>query len=256
MGQNLGQHFLADEEVITDTISASNLSAGDTVLEIGPGKGVLTEKLLEQDITVIAVEKDPELADKLQNRFKQQIANGSLTVITGDIRDYDLSKLINDEAYKVIANIPYYLTSELIQKLLLTDKQPSDITLLIQKEVAQRITAADGKHSRMSLFVHAYGKPKIARPVQASSFTPPPNVDSAILVIDNISHDFFTDINADDFFDLTRIGFQHKRKTIRNNLKKQFSAVSDVLDACEIDEQTRPEQLTLKQWQCLYRQLN
>ncbi len=258
MGENLGQHFLTDTQVADDIISAGDLSAGDTVLEIGPGEGVLTEKLLEQDVRIIAVEKDPKLADTLRKQFEQKINEGGLTIITGDIRDYDMGELITDDTYKVIANIPYYLTSELIQKFLVADKQPSDITLLVQKEVAQRITTADDKHSRMSLFVNAYGKPEIVRQVKPGSFSPPPKVDSAVLSIQNISNDFFADIDPDDFFELIRVGFQHKRKTIRNNLKPVYKTetIANALDSCEINQKTRPEQLTLKQWQCLCHKLN
>jgi 16S rRNA (adenine1518-N6/adenine1519-N6)-dimethyltransferase len=258
MGQNLGQHFLEDESVITDIISAGEISKNDTVLEIGPGKGILTEQLLQQAGRVVAVEKDPELVTVLQEKFTAAIAGNAFGITQGDIRDFNIKDLIGGDSYKVIANIPYYLTSELIRKLLQSDHQPECVVLLVQKEVAERITAKDGKHSRLSLFAHAYGQPKLIKVVDKNAFSPPPNVDSAILQITNISDDFFVEVDPEVLFKLVRIGFQHSRKTIKNNLLHTYSQenILQALKACGVDPKTRPEQMSLHNWRCLYKNLN
>jgi 16S rRNA (adenine1518-N6/adenine1519-N6)-dimethyltransferase len=257
MGENLGQHFLQDESVADDMVAASSVSDSTTVLEIGPGKGILTKKLISQARRVIAVEKDPELAESLRKRFAEDIANDQLHVETGDIRDFSLQTLISEKVYSVVANIPYYITSDLIRNLLTAAKKPDHITVLVQKEVAQRIVAENGKHSRLSLFVHAYAQPRIVRTVQPNAFSPLPNVDSAILSLENISNSFFFDTNADALFELIRVGFQHKRKTIWNNLKVSYeeSILENALNNCDVDKQLRPERLALKQWQCLLKAL-
>lgn len=258
MGENLGQHFLEDESVVAGIISAGEISKADTVLEIGPGKGVLTEPLLQKSSQVVAVEKHPKLVKLLQDKFTAAIADNALDIVKGDIRDYNLSNLVDKSNYRVIANIPYYLTSELLQKLLQSDHQPEHIVVLVQKEVAERITTKDNKHSRMSLLVQAHASPKIHQIVKPKKFSPPPRVDSAILSLKNITDAFFANTDREAFFDLIRIGFQHKRKTINNNLKHGFSAntLDAVFDNCNITPKTRPEQITLPQWKCLFSELH
>lgn len=258
MEQNLGQHFLHDESVAEAILAASSVSKNDTVLEIGPGRGFLTEHLLEQVKKVIAVEKDPDLSESLKQKFQKEVANDVLQIIIGDIRDYDINALVDEEHYKIVANIPYYLTSEIIRILLTTKKSPTSITLLVQKEVAQRITSKNNKHSRMSLFVQAYADPEIHQIVKPKSFSPPPEIDSAILSLQNITDEFFTNIDPEGFFDLIRKSFQHKRKTIRNNLKHDFSTdtLDTVFNNCNVNQKTRPEQITLPQWECLFLNLH
>jgi 16S rRNA (adenine1518-N6/adenine1519-N6)-dimethyltransferase len=257
MGENLGQHFLEDQSVVTDIISAGEISKDDTVLEIGPGKGVLTEQLLQKSSRVVAVEKDPGLVKLLHNKFTTEIADNVLDIVKGDIRDYDLSNLVDKSHYRVTANIPYYLTSELLQKLLQSDHQPEHIVVLVQKEVAERITTKDNKHSRMSLLVQAHASPKIHQIVKPKKFSPPPRVDSAILSLKNITDAFFANTDREAFFDLIRIGFQHKRKTIKNNLVHTYDQenILQTLNACKVEPQTRPERLSLANWRCLHKKL-
>lgn len=259
MGENLGQHFLTDQTVISDIITASQLGADDTVLEIGPGKGVLTEALLQSAGKVVAVEKDPGLAEHIKERFSKAVNDGLLRVSTGDIRDHKLRELMKG-AYKVVANIPYYLTSDILTRLLAANQQPARIVLLVQKEVAERIVAADGKNSRLSLFVAAYGQPEIVRSVPTTAFDPAPKVDSAVLQITDINQNFFanTSINADSFFRFIRTGFQHKRKKLVNNLGTviEKEQVSKAVTGCELTKTVRPERLSLTDWKCLYKELN
>lgn len=258
MGKNLGQHFLINDSIADDIVDGAEVSYQDTVLEIGPGKGILTRRLLKEAGQVVAVEKDPQLYKQLTTEFDTAITADKLTLEQGDIRDFTASDLIPaDSNYKVVANIPYYLTSELIEKLLTSNCQPTSITLLTQKGVAERITKSSEKHSRLSLFVHAYGNPTYLQTVSKEAFSPAPKVDSALLRISSISNDFFRDIDTDIFFDLIRTGFQHKRKTIKNNLKKGFDQdrLQTALKKCDLSSQTRPEKLHLRQWQCLYKYL-
>lgn len=255
MGENLGQHFLTDQSVARDMVRAANLG-GDTVVEVGPGEGQLTDHLLETAKRVIAIEKDPELARGLQKKYETAIANNQLEVIKGDVRDVDPGELTNHTRYKVVANIPYYLTSELLRQLLTNSHQPESITALIQKEVASRIVAHDEDESVMSLSVKAYGEPELVRSVPAGAFNPPPKVDSAILHINPISRDFFANTDEVLFFKLVKAGFIHKRKTLVNNLEAAFDHKSkeeiyEIMANCSVSRTIRAQKLTLTNWMCL-----
>ena len=155
--KSLGQNFLRNKSVVKNIVSASNLKNNDIVLEIGPGKGILTEELLKNSEKVIAIEKDDGLYKFLKEKFWEEIENKKLNLLHGDILKEKLPKL---GKYKLISNIPYNITGEIIRKFLSGDNQPELITLLVQKEVAKRIVAADGKESILSISVKAYGKPK------------------------------------------------------------------------------------------------
>lgn len=254
MGENLGQHFLQDKEVLADIITAGRISNTGTILEVGPGKGVLTEKLLEKAEKVIAVEKDPTLVTELEDKFPQAITAGQLELVQADIRDIRIADLITDD-YKLIANIPYYLTGQLMQ-LTLTDKhQPKRMVLLLQREVAERIIAEDGKESRLSLSVKAFGEPEIIRRVPPESFDPAPEVDSAVLAVKSISRDFFLHTSEADFFALIKRGFSHKRKKLSNNLatspKFTKDEVETALDECNKNVNIRAEKLSISDWRYL-----
>jgi 16S rRNA (adenine1518-N6/adenine1519-N6)-dimethyltransferase len=260
MGENLGQHFLKDKEALEAIVAAGDVSSHDTVLEVGPGEGVLTSPLLEAGAKVIAVEKDPALVSELQEKFSSQIADGQLEVHESDIRDLSIKDLIGDTEYKVIANIPYYLTGKLIQTTLSDQHQPTQVVLLIQKEVAERIIAANGKESILSLSVKAYGTPEITRIVPPESFEPAPRVESAVIKITAISRDFFSDLDEEDFFSLIKRGYGHKRKTLANNLdtdprfnKKQ---AEKVLTEMSLSKRIRAEKLSTTDWKQLLGQLS
>ncbi len=185
-GAKLGQHFLTSTAIAHAVAEAGNIIPGETVLEIGPGKGMLTRELIALGARVTAVEKDPLMVAILKNEFEKEIKNETLTLVHGDVRDQSVLNPGLAQKYKVIANIPYYITGELLRMFLTTADQPATIVFLVQKEVAERI-ARSKKESLLSLSVKAYGTPRYVRTVKAGSFNPPPAVDSAILAIEHIS---------------------------------------------------------------------
>jgi len=224
------------------------------VLEIGPGKGALTRELLKTGARVVAIEKDEILADFLREKFAVEIASGLLTMVPGDIRDISPEELdLKDGTYVVAANIPYYITGEIIRQFLTTRAKPRAMALLVQKEVAQRIVSK--RESLLSLSVKAYGMPRVAAKVSRKNFSPPPAVDSAILVIESISTDFFKDLSEERFFKTIRAGFAQKRKFLVNNLAMQFrkSEMLEAFRACNVDNMVRAENVPLETWKCLVR---
>ena len=247
--KSLGQHFLKSEEVISDIVTVGNIRKEDTVLEIGPGEGILTRALLLTGAHVISVEKDDRLIPELQKTFLREIALRHLDLIHADILDLELPHLAKSQ-YKVVANIPYYITGKIIRMFLESDKQPTSMTLLVQKEVAERIVARDGKESLLSLSVKAYGEPKLMRVVGRGAFAPQPKVDSAVLKIENISKQRFDGVRKKLFFEIIHAGFAHKRKQLLPNLsilyKKDF--LLKVFKKCGLNEKVRAEDLLLETW--------
>ena len=230
------------------------------VLEIGPGKGILTGELLKRAGKVVAVEKDSVLLPELRERFADELANGRLVLVEEDIRDFNPSSYslnpttypLRDTAYALIANIPYYITGAIIRQFLTAEHPPQHMALLVQKEVAERIVAQDGKESLLSLSVKAYGVPRYVKTVKAGSFSPPPLVDSAILAIDSISRTNFADTQTEArFFELLHAGFSSKRKMLAGNIGKAFAERH--FAECGVDMKARAEDLTCEQWLCLSR---
>ena len=256
----LGQHFLKNRSIARKIVEAANIEKTDTILEVGPGRGALTELLLQKAVPagsrasqIIAIEKDKELVQYLKDKF---VHYENLSVIHGDILKIENLKLIENwklkiENYKIVANIPYYITSRFLRKFLETDCQPSLMVLMVQKEVAERIIAKDGKESLLSISVKVYGQPKIIAKVSAENFSPKPKVDSAIIAIENISKSFFKDNRIDEkrFFQMLKLGFSHKRKLLKNNLK----IGAETLQKCKIPPLSRAEDLSLENWKCLYK---
>ncbi len=246
--KSLGQNFLKSPAVVRKMAEVANISGGDMVLEIGPGKGVLTTELLKNGAEVLAIEKDADLIPILEEKFTEQLNSGQLTLLNQDISDFTkkIGQKFRLTNYKVVANIPYYITGEIIRMFLETEHQPKSITLMVQKEVAQRIVARDNKESILSMSVKAYGEPKYVQKVPAMLFNPAPKVDSAILHITNISKDFFTqhNITEQSFFTILKKGFSQKRKKLTNNLKID----PRTLERVGLDTNARAETLTLKQW--------
>lgn len=253
-GAKLGQHFLKHAWAARSLTFAAAIQPGETFLEIGPGRGVLTRELLALG-DVIAVEKDPALVRVLTETFANELRSGRLRLVEADVRDVTATSLAITESYVIAANIPYYLTGEIIRQFLSTDAQPRAMALLIQKEVAQRITSA--KESILSLSVKAYGTPKIVEKVPRKHFSPPPSVDSAILLISNISKDFFADISEEHFFKVVHAGFASKRKFVSSNLSVAFDKgkVMDAMRDAGIPEKARAEDVPLGGWKELTRRL-
>lgn len=248
--KSLGQHFLVDRESLEQIVEAGNLFASDTVLEVGPGLGVLTQELSKRAGKVIAVEQDRTLAELLE---RQKLKN--VEVEQADIRQYDLGKL--PPGYKVVSNIPYYLTSFLIQFLLESSNPPSLMVLLIQKEVAERITAKPGNLSILALSVQYYAEAQIAGLVGRDKFWPPPQVDSAILKVRMRPNPAF-EADRGKLFRLVHAGFGEKRKQLKNSLAGGLGIEAEkslaLLKSADIDPTLRAEALAISDWQRLYEQ--
>ncbi len=254
----LGQHFLNNPVVARSLVESAGILPNDNVVEIGPGTGALTKELLKTGAHVLALEKDSELVEKLQTTFASELASGKLELCEQDVRNF-----VPEEAglkagnYVLAANIPYYITGEIIRQFLETMAQPRSIALLIQKEVAERIVARDRKESILSLSVKIYGTPRIIRKVSAGNFTPPPSVDSAILAITHISKDAFKDFDEEKFFTVVRAGFASKRKVLRSNLARMFDVqrVQSAMEQVGVASNARAEDLSVTTWQALTRTL-
>lgn len=255
--KSLGQHFLTSESAVDVIIDAGDVTADDIILEVGPGKGMLTKKLLFFARKIIAVEKDAQLVETLKEKFKKEIKNKKLILVHDDILDYKLQI----KNYKLIANIPYNITGVLIRKFLETKHQPEIMVLMLQKEVVERIVAknkkpfdsAHGKESILSISVKAYGEPKYVQMVKAGSFSPAPKVDSAILLIQNISKKFFKDFPEKEFFGILHAGFKSKRKKLSSNLSVVIKKekVLEVFKKLNFDPNLRAEDLSLEGWRKL-----
>lgn len=251
-GARLGQHFLNAEWVARDLVAAVAPREDEVIVEVGPGKGALTEKLLATGNTVVAIEKDEALGEFLLEKFKDEVAKGKLHLMIGDIRDGDTYDVLDGRPYVVAANIPYYITGEIIRDFLTAKHQPRALALLIQKEVAERIVARDGKESILSLSVKAYGTPKIVAKVPAGCFNPPPSVDSAVILIDAVSKQFFSGVSEVSVFKVIKAGFASKRKQLGGNLEKEYGETArTALTKAGIDPKTRAEDLSLTAWRQL-----
>lgn len=252
-GAKLGQHFLIHSWAARALSHAIKVAPDETILEIGPGKGILTRELLAFG-PVVAVEKDEELVEKLQDTFASDIADQRLRVVNADVRDISPASLGLDR-YVVAANIPYYITGEIIRQFLSATHQPRALALLVQKEVAQRVVSK--KESILSLSVKAYGVPRITDKVPKKHFSPPPSVDSAILVIDDVSKSFFGSITEEDFFRVVHAGFASKRKFVSNNLATVFGkeAAHAALARAGVADKARAEDIPLTGWKVLAQSL-
>lgn len=258
--KSLGQNFLRSQRALTQIIEAGNITKNDIIVEIGPGEGVLTEKLLVFAGKVIAIEKDDSLAEKLIMRFASDIAAGTLEVLNQDVLDFDFTHMraYQNLNYKVIANIPYNITGILIRNILTAAVQPKRMVLLIQKEVADRIVAKDKKHSLLSLSVQVYGKPRIIAQVPPGAFVPAPKVTSAIIAIENISRERFAQPHQEQaFFKAIHYGFAHKRKQLRANMAELVDRTlfESILDELALPHTVRAEDISVDKWVLLVQNL-
>jgi 16S rRNA (adenine1518-N6/adenine1519-N6)-dimethyltransferase len=251
--KGLGQHFLTDGGVLKKILSAAELTPDDTVIEVGPGLGILTQELVKSASRVIAIEVDPHLAESLQSKLSNF---PNLTVLNADILELDPSELAKNSDYKVVANLPYYIAAPILRHFLEASLKPKLMVVMVQKEVAQSMVAGPGDMSILGISVQLYGKPSIVDYVPAESFYPQPKVDSAIVRIDVYSEPAVAVTDIAGFFDIVRAGFSTPRKQIRNSLAigldRPSAEVSDILKGAEIDPRRRPETLSLDEWARLH----
>jgi len=251
--KSLGQNFLISPRVSNMIARAGDIVPGENVVEIGPGKGALTKELLSFGAHVIAIEKDNELISSLEEKFAKEISEKQLEIISDDILEMDFEKLeignlpVGKAGWKLISNIPYYITGAIIEKFLSSKNPPSLAVLMLQKEVAERILARNKKESILSISVKVFGAPSIVMKVSRGNFFPIPNVDSAVLKISNIKNPFSSKTEENNFFALVKKGFAHKRKKLTRNLelsKKQTENMS-------ISENVRAEDMSTEFWKKL-----
>jgi 16S rRNA (adenine1518-N6/adenine1519-N6)-dimethyltransferase len=256
--KGLGQNFLEDSAALEKIVQAAEIGGEDAILEIGPGLGSLTRHLARAARRVVAVEIDARLIPALED---QLAGYGNVEIIQGDILKLQPGRLMQEPAYKVVANIPYNITSALIRHLLAPKTAPSStdafvrpdrVVLTIQKEVAERICAQPGELSMLALSVQVFGKPAIAATIAAEAFFPSPKVDSACLRIDIYPRPIVADELLDWFFRVAKAGFSQKRKTLRNalagGLRLSAAQAESLLRECGIDPQRRAETVTIQEW--------
>jgi len=256
----LGQHWLYDEDVLEAMCDAADVTSGSDVLEIGPGLGTLTLRLLSRGSRVRALEFDHELARELATNTTRMASEqgkkidlDQMEVVEGDIRSFDFRTM--PQGYRICANIPYYLTSNLIRLLCDTDNKPTRVALLMQREVAERIAAEKGKMSLLSCIAQYHYETHLADLVPARFFIPPPKVDSQILILVRRDVKLF-DVDLKQFMHLLKAGFSEKRKTLRNALSGGLSMTKEatvtLLEKSHIDPIRRAETLSLLEWKQIY----
>jgi len=245
--RTMGQNFLVDSEVLDKIIVAADISPSDVILEIGPGLGVLTEGLSEKAGKIIAIEKDDKLTEMLESKF----SGTNVEILHQDALEFDPTEL---GEYKLVANIPYNITSLIIRKFLETSNKPERLILMVQKEVAERITARPGDMSLLSVSVQFYAEAEIISLVKNTSFYPSPKIDSAVIKIS--PKELSKEVNEKEFFRLVKFGFASKRKTLENNLSAGMHITkqdaSDIIKAAGLEARIRAEALTIENWIKLY----
>jgi len=249
--KSLGQNFLISPRIVDGIVTAAEIKDGETILEIGPGKGVLTEALLRAGANVIAVEKDEQLVSLLKEKFAKEISEKKLQLISSDILEVENKEIekYTSKKYKLVANIPYYITGAILEKFLESDCPPISAVLMVQKEVAKRILAHDKKESILSISVKIFGTPSIALNVSRGNFFPIPNVDSTVLVIKDIKNPFVSVKEKDTFFKIVKTGFAHKRKKLISNFPKEnIERMKKIFQEMSVSENIRAEDFTLGQW--------
>jgi 16S rRNA (adenine1518-N6/adenine1519-N6)-dimethyltransferase len=250
--KSLGQNFLTSIPARIAIVTGGEIVPSDTILEIGPGKGFLTRGLLETTAHVVALEKDRDLIPFLNETFPQEVAESQLEIIEGDALTFEPGQHgFISGGYKLIANIPYYITGAILSRYLSHTVQPSTMVVLVQKEVAVRSCARDGKESLLSLSVKVYGEPKVHYRVSRGSFFPIPSVDSAVLQIKNISRkNFKNQYHEGMFFKLIHAAFAHKRKFALSNIKHVFPErdITALFGEVGLSEKVRAEDVTLESW--------
>jgi 16S rRNA (adenine1518-N6/adenine1519-N6)-dimethyltransferase len=256
--KGLGQHFLVDEEVLGVILAAADITPGDIIVEVGPGLGILTEALAKKAGGVIAIELD----DKLAALLKKTLASfNNVTIVNDDALNIEPGELLKRQRspdYKVVANLPYYITSPVLRHFLEAEAKPKVMVVMVQAEVARAIAARPGDMSLLSVSVQFYGQPEIVSRVPAQSFYPAPEVDSAVLRISLYPRPAVA-VEEGGFFELVRAGFAAPRKQLANSLAQGLGLPKELilplLEKAEIDGQRRAETLTLEEWARLWRVL-
>ena len=247
-----GQNFCVDEKVLTAMVKAADLTANDTVLEVGAGFGFLTAELVKKAGHVIAVELEPAMAKILKNI---QAVNDNLEVLEGDILRIQDNGLLMVDKFKIVANLPYSITSAFLRKFLTSGNRPSSMTLLLQREVAERICSSAGQMSMLAISVQLYARPKIVSFIPSSSFWPIPKVQSAIIKIDQLKPFPYSDVKEDKFWQVVKSGFSSKRKTLHNNLSNSLhlskDQISEILAKVGLKITVRAQELSIENWRQL-----
>lgn len=247
--KSLGQHWLHDREILGEIADAAELTEADTVLEIGPGLGTLTSELLRRAGAVVAVEFDKDLARKLPGQFPGK----NLTVKNEDILDFDLTAL--PPGYKVVANIPYYITSKIVQLLMTAENRPAVAVLLTQKEVAERLAARPGDMSILAVSAQVFAEVSLGAVASAELFTPPPQVDSQAVILKVRSVSLVPSELEKDFFRVVKAGFSARRKKLRSSLAGGLQASKEDaegwLKTVNINPDARAEDITIADWRRL-----
>lgn len=254
-----GQNFLMDETILEDMIDEAGVKPGEMVLEVGPGIGNLTERLLAHGAKVLSIEKDPQFLNVLKTLDKEHNQKDSkrnndqvFSYEVTDILSFDFSEKLKDGPYKVVANIPYYITGKIVQLFLRAPHKPDSLTLLMQKEVAYNIASKPGDLNLLAISVQLYADPKVVAVVPSHKFYPAPKVDSAVLHIALRKKPKYKVKDEAKLFRVLRACFSGKRKqlhnTLTNNLQLDKQLVADTLQKLKIDPTIRPQQLTIDQW--------
>jgi 16S rRNA (adenine1518-N6/adenine1519-N6)-dimethyltransferase len=251
--KSLSQNFLTDPEVLDAIVAAAELSAGDRVIEVGPGLGVLTRRLLAAGASVLAVELDPRLADYLRRELG---AVDRFELIEADALTFHPREAFPGQSFKLVANIPYHITSPLLHAFLEGERPPDLTVLLVQLEVAERVSAAPGAMSYLSVFVQNVTSAEIVARVPAAAFEPAPAVDSAVLRLRRRTTPIVAaDADREAFYRVVQAGFRQRRKQVHNGLARELpvgrDAVESALAACGVDPERRPQTLSVEEWSCL-----
>ncbi|MEK7626192.1 MAG: 16S rRNA (adenine(1518)-N(6)/adenine(1519)-N(6))-dimethyltransferase RsmA [Patescibacteria group bacterium] len=252
--KSLGQHWLVDVGSLDAIVEFADLNSEDFVLEIGPGHGVLTQYLVAQASEVLAIEFDDTLASMLKNKVKAD----NLKVINQDILEFDFSTLPKD--FKIVANIPYYLTSKLIRNITESENLPKEIVLLIQKEVAQRLVGKEGDMSLLSLAAKIYFEVSLGVVVGKEAFSPPPKVESQVVKLVRLDRPELTEEEVGQVFRLAKLAFNSKRKTLLNSLQGGLGIEKSTLEQVlskhkDVDLTLRPQNLQVSDWKVLCKTL-
>lgn len=249
--KSLGQHWLTDQASLEAIVDAADVEKDDKVLEIGPGLGTLTDVLVAQGAHVTALEYDAALAQNLRTKYKGMPA---VDIVEGDVRKYDFAAMSGN--YKIVANIPYYLTANLFRALIDTAHKPEIVALLVQKEVAERVTARPGKLSFLAVALQLHYEVSAGEIVLAQLFTPPPKVDSQVVIMRQREEPLFPGVDIADLLLLVKAGFSERRKKLKTSLKTGVGREVDttsLLEHAGIPAAARAQELSLEQWHALYK---